>query len=241
MKAVLYIGHGTRSKKGADEARAFVARVSERVDVPIQEISFLELTDPSIEEGFRQCVERGATEVTVVPLFLLAAGHIKQDIPFVLESIKGQFPHVSIKVKDPFGVQGMILDAVAELVRETIGSVGIQDQILIVGRGSSDPDTLADFGLITDGIKERLGISGVSVCYLAAAEPRLQEGLTTVMEKAEGKIIVIPYLLFSGLLIAEVTAEIRKWAKLGREIYHTGILSSHRVIENIVVERATES
>jgi sirohydrochlorin ferrochelatase len=60
------------------------------------------------------------------------------------------------------------------------------------------------------------------------------------METAEGKVIVIPYLLFSGLLIAEVTAEIRKWSKLGREIYHTGILSSHRVIEDMVVARATE-
>jgi sirohydrochlorin ferrochelatase len=88
-------------------------------------------------------------------------------------------------------------------------------------------------------VKERLGITGVSVCYLAAAEPRLKEGLAAVLNDAQGKVIVIPYLLFSGLLIAEVTAEIRKWSKLGREIHHTGILSGHRVIEDIVVERAT--
>jgi sirohydrochlorin ferrochelatase len=239
MKAILYIGHGTRSKKGADEARAFVARVSERVDVAIQEISFLELTEPSIEEGFRRCVEKGATEVTVVPLFLLAAGHIKQDIPTVLEKLRSTYPDVEIEVKDPFGVQGAILDAVAELVRETVGTVGLEDRVLIVGRGSSDPATLADFGLIADGVKKRLGIPGVSVCYLAASEPRFFEGLAGVIEDAEGRVIVIPYLLFSGLLIAEVTAEIRKWSKLGREIHHTGILSCHRVIEDIVVERAT--
>jgi sirohydrochlorin ferrochelatase len=240
MKAILYIGHGTRSKKGADEAKAFIARVSERVTVPIQEISFLELTEPSIEVGFSLCVQKGATEITVVPLFLLAAGHIKQDIPNVLDSLSMAYPDISINVKDPFGVQGAILDAVAELVRETVGTVVQQDQVLIVGRGSSDPDTLADFDLIAAGLKERLGIKGVSVSYLAAAEPRFQEGLRTVMETAEGKVIVMPYLLFSGLLIAEVTAEIRKWSKLGREIYHTGILSSHRVIEDMVVARATE-
>ncbi|MBM7652873.1 sirohydrochlorin chelatase [Neobacillus cucumis] len=240
MKAILYIGHGTRSKKGADEAKAFIARVSERVTVPIQEISFLELTEPSIEVGFSLCVQKGATEITVVPLFLLAAGHIKQDIPNVLDSLSMAYPDISINVKDPFGVQGAILDAVAELVRETVGTVVQQDQVLIVGRGSSDPDTLADFDLIAAGLKERLGIKGVSVSYLAAAEPRFKEGLRTVMETAEGRVIVIPYLLFSGLLIAEVTAEIRKWSKLGREIYHTGILSSHRVIEDMVVARATE-
>ncbi len=239
MKAILYIGHGTRSKKGADEAKAFVSKVMGRIDVLVQEICFLELTEPSIEEGFGRCVERGATEITVVPLFLLAAGHIKQDIPLVLSSLQQRFPEIQVTVKDPFGVQGKILDAVADLVKETVGPFVREDRALIVGRGSSDPDIQSDFTLIANGIRERLGIKEVSVCYLAAAEPRLQEGFETIMKNADGIVIVIPYLLFSGLLTAEVTQEIRKWQKLGREIHYTGPLSSHRMIEDVVLERAT--
>jgi sirohydrochlorin ferrochelatase len=241
MKAILYIGHGTRSKKGSEEAKAFFEKVIERIDVPIQEISFLELTDPPMEEGFKRCVERGATGITVVPLFLLAAGHIKQDIPRVLSSLKTRYPHIQVNVKDPFGVQGEILDAVAELVRDAAVNLVPQDHILIVGRGSSDLGIQTDFAEIAVGISDRLRIERVSVCYLAAAEPRLREGLETISEKANSRIIVVPYLLFSGLLIAEVNREVLKWKKQGQQILHTGPLSRHRAIEDIVIERATNS
>ncbi len=239
MKAILYIGHGTRSIKGAEEAKRFVKQVMQRIDVEIQEMSFLELTEPLIKEGFRRCVEKGATEITVVPLFLLAASHIKQDIPQVLASLQADYPHVQVTVKDPFGVQGRILDAVAEFVRSSAGYLRQSDHLLIVGRGSSDPGIQADFARIRDGLKERLGIEHVSVCYLAAAEPRLQEGLYTILEKTSGTIIVVPYLLFSGLLSVEVNREVLKWKNQGRQILVTEPLSRHRVIEDVVVERAS--
>ncbi|OLS40400.1 sirohydrochlorin chelatase [Bacillus sp. MRMR6] len=239
MRAILYIGHGTRSKKGAEEAKAFIHKVMERVAVPIQEISFLELTDPLIEEGFRRCVEQGATEINVVPLFLLAAGHIKQDIPQALDALKTIYPSVRVNISDPFGVQAKILDAITEVVKEVVYNLVPQDRLLVVGRGSSDPATANDFTKIATGLKERLRVDDVSVCYLAAVEPRLHQGLDMVTAGALGRIIVVPYLLFSGLLIAEVTHEVRKLEKQGFQILHTGPLSSHRVFEEIVIERAS--
>lgn len=239
MKAILYIGHGTRSKKGADEANAFVKRVIDRIDVAIQEISFLELSEPFIEEGFNRCVERGATEITVVPLFLLAAGHIKQDIPLELARLQAQFPEIQVTVKDPFGVQGRILDAVSDLIKDTAGKLLPEDRLLLVGRGSSDPGILADFSEIIGGIRKRLGLEKVSVCYLAAAEPRLLDGFEAITAGARGRVIVVPYLLFSGLLLAEVHQEVRRRQRLGQKILLTGPLSGHREIENIVIERAT--
>jgi sirohydrochlorin ferrochelatase len=239
MKAILYIGHGTRSKKGAEEAKAFIQTVMTRIDVPIQELSFLELTSPLIEEGFQRCVERGATAITVVPLFLLAAGHIKQDIPEALSKQQVRYPHVQVNVKDPFGVQGKILDAIAELVRISVEEVFPQDSLLIVGRGSSDPAIQADFSEIATGLKDRLEVKHVSVCYLAAAEPRLNEGLKAITKRNAGRVIVVPYLLFSGLLIAEVNQEVRKLQKQGQQILHTGPLSSHRVFEDIIIDRVS--
>ncbi|KAB2332125.1 sirohydrochlorin chelatase [Cytobacillus depressus] len=239
MKGILYIAHGTRSKKGANEARNFIERVRNRVDIPIQEISFLELTDPLIDEGFRRCVEKGATSITIIPLFLLAAGHIKQDIPESLSVLQAQFPHIRIQLEDPFGVQEIILDAAAELVKRTAGGLQQNDRLLIVGRGSSDPSIQGDFSAIANGIKNRLGIQHVSVCYLAAAEPRLKNGLDTILENAESRVIVLPYLLFSGLLSAEIEREIVKRSKERKQLINTGPLSRHQVFEEIVMERAT--
>lgn len=237
MKAILYIGHGTRSKKGAEEAISFLQRVIQQVKVPIQEISFLELTEPSIELGFQRCVERGATEITVVPLFLLAAGHIKKDIPDVLLPLRENNPAVGVNMADPFGVQEEILDAVEELVRSVVEDISADDSLLIVGRGSSDASIHKAFAAITKGIRERLGTEKASVCYLAAANPRFEETLETVSQQATGKVIVIPYLLFSGLLLSEVIRNVKARQRRGENIHFTGPLTEHRAIENLFIKQ----
>jgi sirohydrochlorin ferrochelatase len=238
MKAILYIGHGTRSKKGAVEIRAFIDKVKARIDVRIQELSFLELTEPLIEEGFEKCVEQGATEIDVVPLFLLAAGHVKRDIPEALSSLIAKYPTIPVKIKNPFGVQEVILDAVAELIKDSAGEVCLTDRLLIVGVGSSDRDVHVNFGRIADGIGKRLGPEKVSVCYFAATEPRLSAGLEYISEGVLGRVIVVPYMLFSGLLLAELNKIVRTRQKEGQRILCTPALSSHSVIEDIVIERA---
>jgi len=235
LKAILYIGHGTRSKKGAEEAKSFLQRVIDRVNIPIQEISFLELTDPLIDQGFKRCVERGATEITVVPLFLLAAGHIKKDIPEALEQISRHYPDIKLSMMDPFGVQGEILDAIADLVRGEVETITEKDSVLIVGRGSSDSSIHRAFAKIASGIGIRLGTKKVSVCYLAAAHPRFLEGIETVSTKATGKVIVVPYLLFSGLLLTEVMQNVRKRKRQEQDIYCTGPLTAHKAIEDLFV------
>ncbi|TDL30775.1 sirohydrochlorin chelatase [Jeotgalibacillus sp. S-D1] len=241
MKAILYIGHGTRSKKGAAEAKQFLQTVINRVDAPIQEISFLELTEPFIDEGFRRCVERGATEIKVVPIFLLTAGHIKEDIPQALAPLLLQYPEIKVDMTESFGVQTTILDAIAELVNETAGNLTPSDSLLVVGRGSSDPETRIAFGKITEGIQNRLGIARVRVCYLAAIEPRLDQGLADIVSEAgeDGRILVVPYLLFGGLLLSEVKQKVLRLQKQGHSIIHTDSLSKHSIIQEIVVNRAS--
>lgn len=240
MKAILYVGHGTRSKNGAEEVREFMGRIMERSEVPIQELCFLELTDPPIEEGFRRCVERGATEIIVVPLFLLAAGHIKEDIPKELALLKEKYPGITIKMKDAFGVHHKILDGMAELIRNTVPELSAADSVLIVGRGSSDPGIHVAFSEIVCGIRDRLPVNHVSVCYLAAAKPSFDEGLEQILQMTQGQVVVLPYLLFSGLLLSEVNHKVLKRQKHGQRIVHTGPLSKHRVIEDLIIDKASE-
>ncbi|MGD6994590.1 sirohydrochlorin chelatase [Sutcliffiella horikoshii] len=240
-RAILYVGHGTRSKKGAEEAKEFLGRVIARVDAPIQEISFLELTEPFIPEGFERCVAKGATEITVVPIFLLTAGHIKEDIPEALAGLRLKYPNVRVDVASAFGVQERIVDAISELVRATVGQVDAEDSVLLVGRGSSNSAIHEAFSEIKKGVGERLGVLRVDVCYLAATTPLFAEGIESISSDAAGRVLVVPYLLFAGLLLSEVEREVRKRKLRGQDILLIEPLSRHEVIQDIVVERATVS
>ncbi|MGN1386240.1 MAG: sirohydrochlorin chelatase [Bacillus sp. (in: firmicutes)] len=238
MRAILYVGHGTRAKKGAEEAKRFLQSVMDKVNEPIQEISFLELTEPSIEAGFRRCVEQGATSIDVVPIFLLTAGHMKHDIPDALQVLQEQYPHVNVKLLEAFGVQEQILDAIAELVQDTAGVLSPHDSVLLVGRGSSDVTIQNDFANIASGLRARIGVERVDVCYLAAAEPSFADGLEKICREANASIVVVPYLLFGGLLLSEVQSAVRKKQQAGQLIVAANALSRHAAIQDLVVARA---
>lgn len=240
MKAILYIGHGTRSKEGAREAVQFLERVIEQVNVPIQEISFLELSEPSISDGFNRCIQQGATNILIVPLFLFAAGHIKKDIPEVLHPLLEEYLDVQISLTDPFGVQESILDAMAEMVMESVPDLSYQDSILIVGRGSSDSIIHQNFASITKGIAKRLKAKDIQVCYLAAAKPSFQTGIERVSKERKGRIIVIPYLLFAGQLLSEVKREVHIRQKQGEKITLVNTLSHHQTIMDLVVKTCSK-
>ncbi|MGG5792875.1 sirohydrochlorin chelatase [Bacillus cereus] len=209
MKAVLYICHGSRLKAAKEEAVAFITSCMNRVGANIQEVCFLELASPSIEEGFRTCVKRGATEIVAIPVFLLAAGHVKKDIPFELRKLNEEYPDIKIVYGNPFGVSEVLVKAVYN------GS-GIKDYeeevtLLLVARGSSDPETLQDMKWISSLFQKEENIKEVEICYLAAAEPKFEKKLREVVERKEKSIVVLPYLLFTGLLMKHVEKEVRQY------------------------------
>ena len=59
MQAILYVAHGTRVKKGVEEAIQFLEETKKEINISIQETAFLELVAPDILQGIKNCVKRG--------------------------------------------------------------------------------------------------------------------------------------------------------------------------------------
>lgn len=88
MQAILYVAHGSRVKAGVEQAKIFLKSVQQEIEIPIQEICFLELATPTIADGIASCINRGATAIAIVPILLLAAQHAKHDIPSEIDKAK---------------------------------------------------------------------------------------------------------------------------------------------------------
>ncbi len=82
MKAILLIDHGSRRGE-ANEMLVDVAALVERLSNGAVLVcpAHMELAEPSIAQGFAECVRRGATEVIAVPYMLSPGRHSTQDIP----------------------------------------------------------------------------------------------------------------------------------------------------------------
>ena len=89
MKAVLFVGHGSRLEAGNQEVSTFIEKMMPSMEVNLLiETCFLEFASPNIAQGIDNCVNRGATDISVIPIILLHAGHSKLHIPAEIEEAR---------------------------------------------------------------------------------------------------------------------------------------------------------
>lgn len=116
--AVLLIAHGSRRP----EANADLQRLAEQVTTTggyaIVEVSYLELTTPTIDEGGRQCVRRGANRVLMLPYFLSAGVHVVQDLEAARLALGEEFPHVEFQLCPPLGLHPLMVRIVLDRLQE---------------------------------------------------------------------------------------------------------------------------
>jgi len=142
--AILIVGHGSRDREGTQEFQQLVDLFGAQDPGRIVECGFLEFAEPVIQAGVDRCVARGATVVTVLPGMLMAAGHAKNDIPSEIQEARLRYPHVAFHYGRHLHLHANII-ALCRLNLEAAEREAAPRQrhdtlLLVVGRGSSDPD-----------------------------------------------------------------------------------------------------
>lgn len=239
MKAVLYICHGSRVKAGQQAALDFIEQTKPLVDAEIQEACFLELALPSIAMGIVKCIDQGATEIIAVPFLLLTAGHANTDIPEALIKAMELYPDVPLYYGDTLGVHSGIVDVLSKRITD-VGGQHERATVLLVGRGSSDPVIDGYFLEISNMLQERTGIKRVEVCYLAARGPYFEEMLLEMLNRESSEVFVVPYLLFTGILMESMAAFINSLEKRV-PVHLCEPLGYDPVISQILAERVDEA
>ena len=119
MKAILLIDHGSR-RDAANEMMDCMANLVQAMAGAgvIVRYAHMELSEPSIAVGVRQCAEAGATEIIVFPYMLSPGKHSTGDIPRMVAEAASDFPALDIRVTSAFGVH----EKLAELI---LGRAGV--------------------------------------------------------------------------------------------------------------------
>lgn len=240
MEAVLYVSHGSRRKEATEEARHFLQTVHQQIEVSLFEICFLELAEPDVLEGIERLVKKGAVKIAVLPVLLLSAGHYFKDIPEELDKAKARYPHIEISYGEPLGVQETIVDVLVDRIRQLDATIDTETNILLVGRGSRDPDTKISIEKIASMLAEKTGVPLVDTCYLAALSPRFEEGLEASLKK-KGKTIVVPYLWFTGILVQSMEQKIQEAQEDGYDVRLASYLNDHPNMIHSTMVRVNEA
>jgi precorrin-8X/cobalt-precorrin-8 methylmutase len=245
---VVLVGHGSRDPDGVRQFEALAALIHQRAGAHTITHGYLEFASPTIDEAVRANIAQGVKEIVMVPGVLLAASHAKNDIPSEFLAMCREYPDVAFYYAGVMGIHPLILELCRERLIEAESHsphVVRRDEtcLVVVGRGTTDPDANSDVSKLTRMLEEGLGFGGSFVCYSGTAKPLVAEGLSLAAKLGFRRVIVFPYFLFDGVLVKRVNAAADALAERHPEVevLKTGHLGVHPLVAEVFLARAQEA
>src|SRR4051812_33115941 len=234
----MVVGHGTRDADGLEEFWTLAGHVREAAgELPVG-FGFIELAEPAVDTGIDELVSRGSTEVVSVPLVLLAAGHLKNDGPAALTRARSRHPDVSFRMGRDLGIDPVVLEIIEERARAAGG-----DAVVLVGRGSSDPDATSDLYKVARLLSDNRGLGMVEPAFAGVAKPSVAEALERCRRLGATRVAVVPFFLFTGVLVPRIYNEASEYAASHPEleVVAAAHLGPDRRLARLVLERYREA
>jgi sirohydrochlorin ferrochelatase len=118
MKGILIVDHGS-VRAEANDMLICMSNLLQTMAGPevVVRYAHMDLAEPDIRRGFTDCVEAGATDITVFPYMLSPGRHSTADIPRMVAAAASAFPRVTFSVTPAFGVH----EKLAELILDRAG------------------------------------------------------------------------------------------------------------------------
>jgi sirohydrochlorin cobaltochelatase len=116
MQGIVLFAHGARDPAWAQPFEAIRDRLrARRPEFPV-ELAFLELMTPSLPEAVHDLAGKGVAAITIFPLFMAQGGHLKKDLPRIVDGLRAEHPGVLIAIQSAVGDVPEILDAISAWV-----------------------------------------------------------------------------------------------------------------------------
>lgn len=241
---LLIVGHGTVDERGVAEFLAFVDRMRAHLAGVDVAGGFIELAAPAVTEAWGALARQGHDTMAAVPLVLVAAGHAKGDIPAALEREVRRHPGTSYRFGRPLGPHPVLLDLLAERIGAVVDERDWADTaVVLVGRGSTDPDANAEVCKVARLLQETRGFAFVETAFVSLARPDVPGGLDRARLLGARRVVVSPYFLFDGVLPQRVTTQARAFAAdhPDVDVRVAGYLGDCAGLADVVVERYHEA
>ena len=230
---------------------------------------FIELSSPPLREAVAALASASAApaNLVAVPLMLSAAGHAKGDIPAALARERTRHPGLRWTYARPLGPHPALIELLAARIAAASGfglapaspasaspasaspasaspaPASPGPAVLVVGRGSTDPDANADVVKTTRLLWEGRDYPLAETAFVSLARPDVAEGLERCRLLGARQIVVARYFLFPGVLPDRVAAFAGEYAAAHPEldIRCTGVLGDCDEIAALVYERYHEA
>ena len=112
-QAIVLFAHGARDPRWAEPFEAVAARIRAAAPQLPVALAFLELMTPSLDAAVAALVADGATTIDVVPLFLGTGGHLRHDLPPLVDALRTAHPGTTMRLHAAIGEHAAVSEAMA--------------------------------------------------------------------------------------------------------------------------------
>ena len=117
-RAIVLFGHGSRDPQWRAPMDAVARRIRTRVAQVEVRCAFLELEQPALADAIADLVDSGADSIRVVPMFLGAGRHAREDLPHLVEQCRHRHPTVTFELQPFVGEDARLVDLIATIALE---------------------------------------------------------------------------------------------------------------------------
>ena len=246
---IMICGHGSRNQNAVREFAVLSERLRERFPHYMVDYGYLEFANPVLAHGLDALKAKGVNHVLAVPGMLFAAGHAKNDIPSVLNTWAAQNPTVKLDYGRELGIDLKMIRAAGDRIKQALKANGwsegepLHDSMLVVvGRGSSDPDANSNVSKVMRMLWEGLGFGWGETAYSGVTFPLVEPALEHVSKLGFKRIVVFPYFLFTGVLVKRIYSQTDEVAARHTDIQFikADYLNDHPLVIDTMAARVGE-
>ena len=112
--AIVLFAHGARDPRWAQPLRKIQRGIVRKKPGTAVELAFLEIMEPPLADAIARLVAAGHQRITVAPLFMAQGGHLKRDLPKILDAIRAEHRGAEITLLPAIGDVDAVLEAISD-------------------------------------------------------------------------------------------------------------------------------
>ncbi len=117
---LILFAHGARDPRWAAPFEAVAERVrAARPGVPVR-LAYLEFMSPSLAQAGAEMAAAGCRRIQLLPMFLGAGGHVRRDLPALIDALQGAHPGLRVTLQPAVGEIDRVVAAMADAAAATL-------------------------------------------------------------------------------------------------------------------------
>ena len=112
-QALILFAHGARDPEWLQPFERLREAVAAKCPNTRVVIAYLEFMHPNLPDAISMLTAEGATTIDIVPAFMAQGGHLKRDLPILVDAARTRHPGAILTLHPALGEASIVIDAMA--------------------------------------------------------------------------------------------------------------------------------